>query len=120
MSNYTVEAVTAAVENDDWSKHRRVLDLVPGTVLLEDPIEPRLIFPVTADTQGRAFLFVDGIFKLVGIEPVSGTVELDEDEDDFYVAFDDTDEPWVETEVGGAAKGVRDWVDGVPPSPICV
>jgi hypothetical protein len=38
----TVEVTTDPVANRDWSRLRRVLDTVPGTILLEDPAEPTL------------------------------------------------------------------------------
>lgn len=86
---FTVEVVSTSVTDDDWSVLRRVLDTVPGTVLIEDAEMPTLVLPVDAADAGRAVMFVDGLSKLVGFDIVSGQVypspEIDfdvpEDED---------------------------------------
>lgn len=105
MTEFTVEATTRAVTDGDWSRLRSVIDLVPGTLLIEDAEEPMLVFPVQAESQGRAFLFVDGILKLVGLEPVSGRIgeaeiDVDDDADDSH----GTD----------AVRAVNEWIDSVP------
>ncbi|MFC5140315.1 hypothetical protein ACFPK1_18895 [Actinomycetospora rhizophila] len=97
-----------AVSDGDWSRLRSVTDLVPGTFLIEDPDEPVLVFPVQADSPGKAFLFVDGILKLVDLEPVSGNitptpaVDVETDEDD-------GDDPQTSAE-----RAVNEWIEQVP------
>ncbi|MDZ7929419.1 MAG: hypothetical protein U5N21_04850 [Rhodococcus sp. (in: high G+C Gram-positive bacteria)] len=123
MSTYDVEVVAAPIENGDWSALRQVTDLVPGALLIEDPVEPMLVLPVDADSQGRAFLFVDGILKLVGIEPLKGSITLAED-DDFELGDAPETSSYIsaenETVIGEPAEvgRVRNWVNNVPPSPI--
>jgi hypothetical protein len=82
MLPFTVEAVSKPVYNDDgWLPLRRVTDLIPGAFLIEDAEEPTLVMPVDASAPTRASLFVENIFKLVGIELVSETVRPAEDDD---------------------------------------
>jgi hypothetical protein len=82
MMPYTVEAVAKPVYNEDgWLPLRRVTDLVPGAFLIEDAEVPTLVMPVDASAPTRASLFVDGIFKLVGIQLVSTCVRPTEDDD---------------------------------------
>jgi hypothetical protein len=83
MTWFTVEAVSEPVhEVDGWLPLRRVTDLVPGTILLEDEEEPMLVMPVSASSPARAALFVEGILTLVGVEFVSGAIHLADDDDD--------------------------------------
>lgn len=104
MSDFTVEATTAAVADGDWSRLRSVTDMVPGTFLIEDPDEPVLVFPVQAASPSLAALFVEGILNLVELELVSGTIspapESEVDEHD--------DEPT------DAQRAVNAWIEQVP------
>jgi hypothetical protein len=109
MTDFTVEATVAAVTDGDWARLRSVIDLVPGTLLIEDPEEPMLVFPVEADSPMKAVLFVDGIAKLVGLEVVSGSVGPTPDAD---FDMDEDDEP--REEGTPAVLAVRDWVESVP------
>lgn len=97
---YTVEVTTKPVENDDWSRLRNVTDVVPGTLLLEDPDEPMLIIPVEADAPGDAFRFVDGLATLLGLTLEMGRAYPAPDED-----FEDT-----EIEAGAANSEESDVV----------
>jgi hypothetical protein len=82
MTTFTVEATCKPVhEVNGWLPLRRVTDLVPGTLLLEDAEEPMLVMPVVASSLGRAILFVDGVLKLVGVELVSAAIRIIEDDD---------------------------------------
>jgi hypothetical protein len=54
MTAYNVEAITAPVRNGDFDKLRDTIDVIPGTILVEDPDEPTLIFPVDADNPREA------------------------------------------------------------------
>jgi hypothetical protein len=82
MTTFTVEAITKPVYDEaGWFPLRRVTDLVPGTLLIEDAEVPMLILPVNASSPSRAALFVEGVLKVVGIEFVSGTIRPVEDDD---------------------------------------
>lgn len=111
MTGYTVEAVAAPVVDSDWSPLRRIIDLVPGTILLEDPEEPMLVIPVEAETPSMAFLFVDGVAKLASIELRAGNVypapevDFDYDEDDDASFTQGTD----------VTRTVEGWIDSIPP-----
>lgn len=112
MSDFTVEATVQAVDDGDWSQLHRILELVPGTILIEAVEEPLLIFPVQADSPMKAMLFVDGIAKLVGISIVSGAVnpapEVDyETDEDFEDLSPEAATP--------AEQAVNDWIQSVPP-----
>ena len=104
MTEFTVEATTQAVTDGDWSRLRSIIDLVPGTLLIEDAEEPTLIFPVQADSQAKAFLFVDGILKLVGLQPLTGSIS----EADVDVEDDD------EANGTDAIRAVNEWIDRMP------
>jgi len=108
MTEFTVEATMRAVTDGDWSRLRSVIDLVPGTLLIEDAEEPMLVFPVQAESQGKAFLFVDGILKIVGLEPVSGSIS-ETPEVDF-----DVDEDGDENNGTDAVRAVNQWIQSVP------
>lgn len=83
MRNYTVEVTTEPVVDGRWESLRRAIDVVPGTVLLEDPDEPILMVPVAARTPVAAAQFVDGLAKLLGIRTrawsIYPTLDLDID-----------------------------------------
>lgn len=66
MNSFTVEIVMAPVQGNDWTELRRVTDVLPGTILLEDPEEPMLIIPVDADSQRSAAIFVQGAMSVLG------------------------------------------------------
>ena len=53
MTLYTVEVTVEAVVGDDWTVLESALDTVPGTILLRDPDQPALLFPVEATTPMR-------------------------------------------------------------------
>jgi hypothetical protein len=82
MTTFTVEAVTKPVHDEaGWLSLRRVTDLVPGTLLIEDADEPMLVVPVSASSPGRAAMFVEGVLKVVGVEFVSGTIRHEDDDE---------------------------------------
>lgn len=99
-----------SVVDDDWSALRRVIDVVPGTLLLEDSEAPVLIFPVDAESPGRASLFVDGVTRLTGLEVVSGKV-YPEPANDFEL--DEEPETALTQDSSPVVDAVHDWVDGV-------
>lgn len=81
MTAFTVEATTGPVRDEDgWFPLRRITDLIPGTILIEDADEPVLILPVSASSTGRAALFVDGVLKMLGIELIGASIEQAEDD----------------------------------------
>lgn len=82
MTTFTIEAITKPVHDEaGWLPLRRVTDMVPGTLLIEDGDEPMLILPVTASSPGRAAMFVEGVLKVVGVEFVSGAIQQVEDDE---------------------------------------
>lgn len=96
--NFTVEATMSPVQDGDWDPLYHVLDVVPGTLLLENPEHPVLIIPVDAEEPMKAGLFVDGLAKLLDLTIVSGQIypapddEFDfEDEDDAEMAEPNTE-----------------------------
>jgi hypothetical protein len=102
MTTFTVEAVTKPVGDEaGWSQLRRVTDMVPGTLLIEDADEPTLVLPVTASSPGRAALFVEGVLNVVGVEFISGTIERVED---------DGPPPHLPPE----AEREHEWVESIP------
>jgi hypothetical protein len=106
MMPFTVEAVAKPVYNEDgWLPLRRVTDLIPGSFLIEDAEEPTLVMPVDASAPTRAWLFVEGIFKLVGIELVSAAIRPAEDDDDGPVVL------------SPEAEIQHKWAESVPLSP---
>lgn len=78
MRLYSVEATVAAT--DDLDSLRRFTDIVPGTVLIEDPAAPTLVFPVEARSVREAVSFVTGVAHVGGLELVSGAVDLLDDD----------------------------------------
>lgn len=114
---FRVEAtLTPVADEAGWTTLRSVLDTVPGTLLVEDPDEPVLIFPVEAESAFRAVTFVDGLSKVVGFTIVSGTVgpalELDVDDD----LFDD-DSASDDTRETSMTRGLQRWVNDIPVVP---
>ncbi|OFJ52565.1 hypothetical protein [Mycolicibacterium grossiae] len=107
MTLFTVEAITKPVYDESgWLPLRRITDLVPGTILLEDGDEPMLVIPVVASSPTRAALFVEGILKLVEVEFVSGAIRLADDEED--------DEPPV---LSPEAEREHTWAESVSLTP---
>ena len=104
---FTVEVVTAAVTDGDWSCLRRLLDVVPGTLLLEDPDEPTLIFPVDAVSPSRAFLFVEGVTKLADVTVLSSRIYPTPGAEDLGVGLEHAPPTPVEARVRG-------WLDTIP------
>ncbi len=113
MIDYTVEVVTVPVVNDDWSLIYRALDDIPGAVLLADPTEPTLMFPVSAESAFKAVQLIDGLATLIGLQIKCGKVYpspvLDAD-----LAFDPDGE---RTAANSIVEGLTHWVDQTPPPP---
>ena len=86
-----MEAILSPIADDEgWEEARDLIDVIPGTILVEDPDEPLLIFPVDARDDYAAFSLVDGFLRLRGVEPLKGRICLIEngdadDEDDCSV-----------------------------------
>lgn len=78
MTDFTVETVMAPVVNDDWDELRNMTDVMPGTLLLEDPEQPMLIFQVEADTLSKATALVQGVTSVAKLEIVWGRAYLTE------------------------------------------
>lgn len=69
MKTFTVEAIAAPVASEsDFETLRHLTDLVPGTFLLEDPVEPTLVMPVEAPDMVSAAKFVRGLSLVTGVE----------------------------------------------------
>lgn len=105
MTSYTVEVTTAPAPGGDFSAYYRAIDAVPGTIVVEDVEAPVLIVPVEAASPLKAARFVDGLAKLVQLEPVSGRI-YPTPEVDFEL--DDDDEPVHDTRTMAA---LSKWVD---------
>lgn len=114
MTWFTVEVtLTPVTVDEDWDRLRRVLDIVPGTILLEDADQPVLVFAVEAAEPLRALMFVDGLSKLVPFKVVSGTA-YQTPEIDFMVSESDSDAQETTTPV---VQRMHDWVDSLPAAP---
>jgi hypothetical protein len=91
MTAYNVKAITAPVKDGDFDKLRDAIDVIPGTILVEDPDEPMLIFPVDADNPRSAHKLVDGLLKLAGVEPLKGHITKNDDGDDDCTVRDESE-----------------------------
>ena len=74
MSWFNVEVTTHAVKRDDWTRHLRAVDAVPGTMLLQDAEQPTLAFPVECDNPMRAARFVEGVLSITGLSAAAMSV----------------------------------------------
>lgn len=81
MTEFTVETIMEPVVGGDWALLRSVTDLVPGTILLEDPGEPTLIIPVDSDSLRAAALFVQGVMSVLDLKIKWGRAYLADGED---------------------------------------
>lgn len=110
MNRYTVEVTTEPVVDHGWAVLRRIVDLVPGTLLIEDAEAPVLVVPVDSESPMRAALFVDGITKLTQLVVVSGKVYPAPDAN-----FDLDEEPTGHTEVTSSpvVDAVHHWIAGI-------
>lgn len=112
MKSYTVEVTTAPAVDGDFSAYHRVIDAVPGTLLIEDAESPMLIVPVDADSPMKAAQFVDGLAKLVNIEPISGTIYPTPTAD-----FDLDDDDTTGVATTPAVEALSEWVESQPAPP---
>lgn len=81
MKLWAVEATLSPVPCKDWSVLRRMTDVVPGTLLIEDPAMPVLIFPVEAETSQSAAVFIEGVASIAGLTILSGvTAQMEAEE----------------------------------------
>lgn len=76
MRAYTVTVTFAPVVDDDWSALYNLLDVLPGSFIIEDSEAPTAVIVVDAETKQSAFTFVDGVFKVLGLRPRTGKFEL--------------------------------------------
>lgn len=77
MPAYTLTVTFAPVSgDDDWSRLYNLLDVVPGAHLIEDPEAPTAMMVVDAGSQSDAFKFADGVFKVLGLDPRTGSLEM--------------------------------------------
>lgn len=91
--NFTVETTTVPVLNDDWSVYYDLLDHYPGAILIQDPIEPALVFAVQSDEEQAALVFVAEMMRSFGISCTKTTVSLAEEVDFDYDYADYTKRP---------------------------
>ncbi|BAN32010.1 hypothetical protein MAHJHV53_44100 [Mycobacterium avium subsp. hominissuis] len=83
MNAYNVEAILRPIADDNrWDEIRDLIDIIPGTILIEDPDGPLLIFPVDAPDDYAAFCLVNGVLQLRGVKPLKGRICLIENVDD--------------------------------------
>jgi hypothetical protein len=104
---YSVEVTLPPVKDGDWSGLRRMTDVVPGTILLEDPEQPALIFPVEADDPRSAAIFVEGVASIASLNIVAGCVAELEDAD--FDEPEDGSESSLSTTEAGFKPG---WMNG--------
>lgn len=64
----------AIADESDWDELRELIEIIPGTILVEDPDAPLLIFPVDAPDDYAAFSLVDGVLRLRGVQPERGRI----------------------------------------------
>lgn len=89
---HTVEIVVAPVVNDDWALLRRVTDVMPGTLLIEDAEEPMFVIPIEAQTNQNAAIFVQGVLSDLGLKIIWGrSYRTEHSTDDFGTAEDAND-----------------------------
>lgn len=91
MASYNVEAITGPVTDGDFDKLRDAIDVIPGTILVEDPNEPMLICPVDADNPRNAHRLVDGFLKLADVAPIKGRITQSDDADDECTVCDESE-----------------------------
>lgn len=66
--------MAAIGDESDWDDLRDLIDIIPGTILIEDPDAPLLIFPVDAPDDYAAFSLIDGVLRLRGFQPERGRI----------------------------------------------
>lgn len=76
MPAYTLTVTFAPTADDDWSRLYNLLDVIPGSYLIEDPAAPTAVMVVDAESQHEAFRFADGVFKVLGLDAHTGKFEL--------------------------------------------
>lgn len=109
MTNFTVDIITAPITDGRWSDLRAVLDTVPGSALIEDPEEPRLMIPIDADSPMKAATFVEGISQVIGFTILRGNI-YETPEIDYALE----DDPEQATGPNTAATTVTDWFSQIP------
>lgn len=97
MTGYNVEAITAPVTDGDFDKLRDAIDVIPGTILVEDPEKPLLIFPVDTENPGSAYRIVDRFLKIVGVEPLKGRITESDAADDECAVCEELEWPRLAT-----------------------
>ena len=107
MTHFTVEITVEVPTDGGFPALRRILDIVPGSFMIEDPEEPTMFVPVEAAEPMRAVMFVDGLSKLTGIKINSGQVYATPDID--HDVEDQPDAPTTAVE-----RHVWDWMNAVP------
>lgn len=75
MPAYTLTVTFAPVMGDDWSLLYNLLDVVPSAYLIEDPTAPTAVMVIDAPSTNDAFKFADGVFKVLGLEPATGSFD---------------------------------------------
>jgi hypothetical protein len=101
MNHYTVAVTLPAVNEGDWARIYGYLDLVPGTVLVEDPVE--------ASDALNAVNFVRGISLVSGMTIVAGEVYAAPEEESHL--FPESGSGSNASEASPAMKAVRKWAD---------
>jgi hypothetical protein len=109
MNHFTVAVTLPAVNEGDWTRIYGYLDLVPGTVLVEDPEEPQLLIPVEASDALNAVNFVRGISLVSGMTIVAGEVYAAPEEESHL--FPESGSGSNASEASPAMKAVRKWAD---------
>lgn len=83
---YTVEVVTAPLAaGERWTKHRDIIDLLPGSIVFEDRDMPRLSCAVISISPGMAEVLVRAALTSVGL--VVAELSVRQDDTDTYEAL---------------------------------
>jgi hypothetical protein len=110
MTNFTVDVTTEPIQDGDWTKLRSVLEAVPGSVLIEDPLAPELMIPVDAESAMKAATFVDGLSQLIEFHIVGGEIRPTEEAD-----FDAPEDDDAHSALTTATITIQGWVNDIPP-----
>lgn len=90
--DFTVEITAAPVLNDNWDAIHDLMDQVPGTILITDPEEPVLQFPVRGFTDLLALSEMRSLVVSMGVEYTALRVYRAEDPEDYGLSvFEDAD-----------------------------
>lgn len=77
MNLYTLDVVAAPATDGNFDALYRVLDLVPGSSLTENPVAPSVTFDVVASNRNEAHIMAVGVASRCGFTVVSVSATLE-------------------------------------------